>query len=232
LLLLSAASARAEFQLTLLTGVALTRDNDLRLRQPGGTDLKFHDVSYKGHDFETPPYYGARLLWFRSEDSHWGFGAEYFHLKLYAQTADTVHVTGQRNGMRVDDRERLGDTVEYFNLSHGLNFALADVIYRWFPAARGPGLPGCLQPYAGLGLGAAIPHVESSVGGRALEEYQLHGPGVQGLVGINVDLTRHWGIMFEYKLTYAHLGELDIPNGSIEIRPLTHNFVTGITLRF
>lgn len=38
--------------------------------------------------------------------------------------------------------------------------------------------------------------------------------------------------MFEYKITYASLGALEIPNGSIEIPPLTHNFVAGITLRF
>ena len=58
------------------------------------------------------------------------------------------------------------------------------------------------------------------------------GPGVQGLVGVNIDLTRHWGMMLEYKLSYANLGALSVPNGSIEITPLTHNLVAGITLRF
>lgn len=228
----SALPARAEFDLSIFTGVALTPDNDLELQQRGGTDLTFHDVSFKGRDFVTPPFYGARLLWYPGEDSHWGFGGEFFHIKLYAQTGDVVQVTGQRNGVSVDGNERIGDTIQQFSISHGLNFALADVIYRWFPGPRGPGFPGCLQPYVGFGIGAAIPHVESSVGGTFHEEYQLHGPGVQGFVGVNVDLTRHWGVMFEYKLTYANLGALDIPNGSIELTPLTHNFVAGITLRF
>lgn len=227
-----AGPARGEIDLSLFTGVALTPDNDLDLHQTGRTDLTFHDVSFEGRDFETPPYYGARALWFASEDSHWGFGAEFFHIKLYAQTKDTVRVTGQRNGVNVDDNERIDKTIEQFSLSHGLNFALADVIYRWFPGPRGPGFPGCLQPYAGLGLGAAVPHVESNVGGKFHEEYQFHGPGVQGLVGVNVDLTRQWGVMLEYKLTYANLGALDIPNGSIELTPLTNNFVAGITFRF
>ena len=31
----------------------------------------------------------------------------------------------------------------------------------------------------------------------------MHGPGVQALAGVNVVLTRHWGLMFEYKFTYA-----------------------------
>ena len=223
---------RAEFDLSIFTGAAFTPDNDLDLHQLGGTDLTFHDVSYKGKDFETPPFYGARLLWFPSETSHWGFGGEFFHIKLYAQTDDTVDVTGQRNGTSLDGRERIGDTISQFSLSHGLNFALADVIYRWFPGPRGAGFPNCLQPFVGLGLGAAIPHVESNVNGTQFEEYQVHGPGVQGIAGVNVDLTRHWGVMLEYKLTYANLGALDLPNGSIEITPLTHNFVAGITLRF
>ncbi|MDQ6624066.1 MAG: porin family protein [Verrucomicrobiota bacterium] len=228
----AAAPARAEFNLTIFTGVALTQDNDLDLHQTGGTDLTFHDVSYEGRDFETPPFYGARALWFPSESAHWGFGAEFFHIKLYAQTDETVRVTGERGGLGVDDNERIDNTLQQFSLSHGLNYALADVVYRFFPGTRGPGFPNCLQPYVGLGIGAAIPHVESNVGGLFHEEYQLHGPGVQGLVGVNVDLTRHWGVMFEYKVTYANLDSLEIPNGSIELTPITHNLVAGITLRF
>ena len=231
-LLVGIAAARAEFQLSIFSGVALTPDNDLELKQTGGTDLTFHDVSFEGRDFETPPFYGARALYFLGEDSHWGFGAEFFHVKLYAETDDSVHVTGARNGIGVDDHERIGNTLQQFSLSHGLNYALADVVYRFFPGPRGPGFPNCLQPYVGLGIGAAIPHVESSVGGNFHEEYQVHGPGVEGLVGVNLDLTRHWGVMFEYKLTYANLGELEIPNGSIEVTPLSHNLVAGITLRF
>ncbi len=225
-------SARAEFDLSIFTGVALSQDSDLDLHQSGGTDLTFHDVSFEGRDFETPPFYGARLLWFPAQDAHWGFGAEFFHIKLYAQTGDTVHVTGQRNGIGVDDNERIDDTIGQFSLSHGLNYALADVVYRWQPGNRGEDFLGHLQPYVGLGLGAAIPHVESEVNGKFHEEYQFHGPGVQGLAGVNVNLTKHWGLLFEYKFTYANLDSLDIPSGSIEVTPLTHNIVAGLTFSF
>lgn len=64
------------------------------------------------------------------------------------------------------------------------------------------------------------------------EEYQVHGPGVQALAGVNVVLTRHWGLMFEYKFTYANLDSLDIPGGSIKVTPLTHHLVTGFTFSF
>src|SRR3954453_11244249 len=114
-------SVRAEVELSIFTGVALSHDSDLDLHQTGGTDLTFHDVSFEGRDFETPPYYGARALWFPSDESHWGFGAEFFHMKMYAETGDSAHVTGRRNGVPVNDNERTSDTIGSFSLSHGLN---------------------------------------------------------------------------------------------------------------
>ena len=225
-------AAHAELDLSIFTGVALTKDSDLDLHQDGGTDLTFHDVSFEGRDFETPPFYGARLLWFPSEESHWGFGAEFFHIKLYAETDDVAHLTGRRNGVPVNDDERIDNTLQQFSLSHGLNYALGDIVYRWLPGNRGEDLLGHLSPYVGLGLGAAIPHVESEVNGNFHEEYQLHGPGVQALAGVNVNLTRHVGLLFEYKFTYANLDSLEIPHGSIEVTPLTHNIVAGLTFSF
>lgn len=225
-------TARSEVDLSIFTGVALSQDSDLDLHQDGGTDLTFHSVSFEGRDFETPPYYGARALWFPSLESHWGFGAEFFHMKMYAQTGDTVRVSGRRNRVGVNANERIDDTIEQFSLSHGLNYALGDIVYRWFPGQRGEDFLGHLQPYAGIGIGLAIPHVESKVNGTFHEEFQVHGPGVQALAGVNVVLTRHWGLMFEYKFTYANLDSLDIPGGSIEVTPLTHHLVTGLTFSF
>lgn len=136
----------AEVELSIFTGVALTQDNDLELRQRGETSLTFHDVSYEGRDFETPPYFGVRALRFPSEDSHWGFGAEYFHMKMYAKTGDTVRVTGRRGGIGVNANERIDNTIQSFSLSHGLNYALGDIVYRWFPGERGEDFLGHLQP--------------------------------------------------------------------------------------
>lgn len=227
-----APAARAELDLSVFTGVALTQDSDVDLHQSGGTDLAYRDVAFEGRDFETPPFYGARLLYFPSEQSHWGFGAEFFHIKLYAQTDETTHVTGRRNGLPVDGNERIDDTLQQFSLSHGLNYALGDIVYRWLPGQRGEDFLGHLEPYVGLGLGASIPHVETEVNGNFHEEYQFRGPGVQGLAGVNVNLTKHVGLLFEYKFTYSNLDSLDIPGGSIEVTPLTHNIVAGLTFSF
>ncbi len=219
-------------ELSIFTGVALSQESDLRLEQNGGTDLTFHDVSFEGRDFNAPPYYGVRALWFPSEDSHWGFGAEFFHMKMYGETDATVHVTGRRSGAPVDAKERIDGTIQSFSLSHGLNYALGDIVHRWKPGHRGEDFLGRLEPYLGIGLGAVIPHVETTVDGRSHEGYQLHGPGVEGLAGVNISLAPHFGLMFEYKFTYANLDSLDIPGGAIEVTPLNHHFVTGLTFSF
>jgi len=225
-------AARPEIVVSAFGGVALTENNDLRLQQNGGTDLTFHNVSYKGKDFQSPPYYGARLACFSSEQSHWGFGAEFFHAKLYLNTEETVRVSGTLAGKPVDAFERVGDTINSFNLSHGLNFLTADVMYRAFLGERGKDFLGRLQPYVGVGVGAVIPHVESIIGGVGYEKYQWHGPGVQAFVGTNFDLTRHWSLFAEYKFSYANLDHLNIPGGSIGITPLTHHIVSGLSFRF
>jgi len=54
----------------------------------------------------------------------------------------------------------------------------------------------------------------------------------QALVGLSFDLTSHWSLFSEYKFSYVDLDRLDIPGGSIGLAPMTHHFVTGISLRF
>src|SRR5947209_374727 len=115
----SGIESRAEFVTSIFGGLTSTENNEVRLRQSPGTDLTFHDVSYKSKNFESPPYYGARLVYFLPEYTHWGFGVEYFHAKLYLNTDDTVHVTGSRDGAPVNDSERIGDTINSFSISHG-----------------------------------------------------------------------------------------------------------------
>ncbi len=224
--------AQAELVASLFGGMAFTENNDLRLKQSGGTDLTFHNVSYEGKDFQSPIYYGARLTYFLSPSSHWGFGLEFFHAKLYLDAGDTVRVTGTRAGAPVDDRERVEDTISTFNISHGLNFLTADAMYRWFLGHRGEDFLGRFQPYVGSGIGAVIPHVESTVAGVHFEQYQWHGPGVQIFAGTNFDLTRHWSLFVEYKFSYTDLDSLSIPGGSLGLSPLTHHLVTGLSFRF
>ena len=224
-------STKAEVVASVFGGMALTEDNDLELRQSGGTDLTFHGVSYKGKDFQSPQYYGARLSYFLSRQQHWGVGVEFVHAKMYLNNRESVPVRGTREGSPVHGVERIDDTIQSFSISHGLNFLTLDALYRWLPGRRDQDLLGRFQPYVGLGLGAAIPHVESNIGGVTFEEYQWHGPAVQGFCGLNFDLTRHWSVFAEYKLSYVDL-DLPIPGGSIRVAPLTHHLVAGLSIHF
>lgn len=227
------ADDKGEFVVSAFSGVALTQNNDLRLRQAGGTDLTFHDVSYHGRDFEMPPFYGGRLVYFLPDKSPWGFGLEYFHSKIYLNTGDIVHVTGSRAGAPVNDFEPVSGTISHFSISHGLNFITADVFYRWRLGKRGENFLGRFEPYIGAGVGVIIPHVEAQLaGGQFQEEYQFHGPGVLAMAGVNFDLTKHFGLFAEYKFSYARLGEMSINGETIEEDPLIHNLVAGVSVRF
>jgi lipid A oxidase len=222
--------ARAEFVFSIFSGYSIVEDNDLTLHQPGA-DLTFHDVSYKTQDFEGPFYYGARLSYFLPKHSNWGFGIEFFHSKMYLQSGDSVQVTGHRGGANVNQTEKIDNTIRAFSISHGLNILAADAMYRWQFAERGHGVAGRFQPYAGGGIGVAIPHVESVIGTVSFEEYQVDGPAFLGFVGVNFDLAKHWGLFVEYKMSYVDLGSLDVPGGSYEVSPLIHHFVAGISFK-
>ena len=56
---------------------------------------------------------------------------------MYLNADETVRVTGTRAGALVDASERVGNTIQSFNASHGLNFLTLDAMYRWLPGQRG-----------------------------------------------------------------------------------------------
>lgn len=220
-----------EFVVSAYGGLAKMIDADLRLALSGGTDLTFHDPSYDDDSFKLPWYYGLRATCFFDRRSPWGVALEFIHAKTYLNTDDVVRVTGTRAGVPVDADERVGDTIGSFGISHGLNFLMADFIARWFPAERGEGFWGRFQPYVGAGIGLVLPHVESDIGGRVEEGFQLDGPALQGFVGINGDIAGPVSAFLEYKFSWADL-DLRVPEGSVEIDPRTHHFVWGVSVRF
>lgn len=227
------ASASGEFAISIYGGKALTEDGDLDLHQPSGTSLAFREVSWSDRSFESPFYYGARLTYWLASKPHWGASLDFTHAKIYLGLSDTVRVTGSRGGMPVHDRERVSDTFERFNISHGLNFVTLNALHRWFPKGqRDDSLLGRLQPYVGLGAGVTIPHVEATVGGVDTDEYQFGGPVIQGMLGLNYDVWKHLSTLVEYKLSYANL-DLDLnSSGKVSTEAVTHHLAFGISYRF
>lgn len=230
-ILATASSTRAEFVLSAFTAQTIDENSDVHVRQSGGTDATIHDGSFDGEDFKSPVYYGGRFAYFLHEDKPgFGFGVEFFHAKVYLDTDNTRHVSGTRNGVPVNANEPVSDTIQSFNNSHGLNFLTADIFYRWVFDEQHAVLSH-IRPYFGAGIGVVIPHVEAEVGGRKESEYQVHGPGVQGIAGVDFKVTHHWSLFTEYKFTYASLDE-EIPGGKISFEPMVHHFVGGVSFHF
>src|SRR5207247_8469908 len=133
------------------------------------TRLTFHGVSWDDRSFEMPIYYGWRVTHYLKRHPDWGVALDFFHYKVYSDTDATLPVTGTRGGTPVNDRERLGDTIQKLDMSHGVNYLTLNGVHRWRlrPDARRYPM-GRLQSYVGAGLGAVIPHVEARIGGQSV----------------------------------------------------------------
>jgi lipid A oxidase len=230
-------TAHAEFVISGFSGVSEAFNSDLNLHENNGNDLTFHNASYHTHDFKSPLYYGGRLTYFLSRESHWGFGLEFFHSKVYLDTDDSFHVTGTRGGAPVNDTEPASNTFYDFNCSHGLNYLTADAFYRFFLGEPGKNFISRFQPYLGAGMGITIPHVEVELTGQPrFEQYEFGGLGMQAIAGLSFDITKHVQLFTEYKFTYADLDKLDFSNGitsgTISFDSMANHVVFGVSYRF
>jgi lipid A oxidase len=217
--------AHANLRLSAYGGVAETLDTDVEFEQDGGTALTLNDISWDNESFQSPIYYGLRLSYWFDRAPSWGLGLDFTHAKMIADTDQIVTVNGTRAGMSVAGRERLGETFSNLQLSHGHNLLTLNALYRLFPVDR-------FETYIGLGIGAAIPHVETEINGIGTSEYQLAGAAAQGLLGVNVGLVKHLSAFIEYKLSYADI-DADLQGGSsLHVEPWTNHFILGLSLSF
>jgi len=228
----SAQAATAQLAVSVYGGLAHTTEADVSLTRPGGTELTFAGVAWSGESLESPPYYGLRLSYWFDREAPWGVGLDFTHAKMYAQLERSVAVSGRRDGTPVDGAERLADTFDVLSFSHGHNLLTLDGMYRWFPkGGRADTFLGRLQLYVGLGVGIAIPHVETDLEAVVTNEYQLSGPVLEGLGGLNFDLTRHFSLFGEYQLDYARLDASLTHGGSLSVKPWTHQLALGLSFR-
>ena len=222
-----------EKNISLYGGGADNQDADLHLKQPDGTDLTVRDVALGDESYQDPPYYGVRLAYWFDRDPRWGLAVDFMHPKAISDTRQVTRVTGADAGVPVDADVPISNHIQGFEVSHGHNMLLATGLYRWFPKGqRDPSFLGRLQPYTGLGLGVAIPHVETEIKGVSTSEYQIAGPAAQGLLGFNFDIAGPVSAFAEYKLTWADL-TLDLEGGGdLSTTIWSHHWAFGLTFRF
>jgi lipid A oxidase len=133
-------------------GVASTSSNTLTVTPATGSPFSVPSVDYEGEAFRSPWYYGVRAGWLPAATRGVGFEIEWTHAKAIAQ---------------IDPR---ASDLNAFQQSHGLNFLLGNLAYRF-----SPGCAGRCTPAVRGGVGISTPHVESTFRNVHQEQYQRGG---------------------------------------------------------
>ena len=103
----------------------------MRVSQPAlGNDLTFDGVRFRSRSFEPPLYYGLRGGYFLKRAPSVGVEAEFIHLKVFSDPGQRVRVAGQRRGATVGGELPLGEVVEQYSISHGVNLLLFNAAVR------------------------------------------------------------------------------------------------------
>jgi hypothetical protein len=181
--------------------------------------VTFDDVRFEGRPFAAPQYYGARIGWLAGANRRYGVEVEFIHLKVIADTAREYVTRGRLAGVGDDGRLRMDVIASRYSMTHGLNFLVVNGVVRrpWRPR---------LAFIARAGVGATLPHSESTVLGQPREQYEYAGLGSHAAAGVDWQLRGPLSLHAEYKLTYAR-PEIAIAGGVGRTRTLTHHFAFG-----
>jgi lipid A oxidase len=202
--------ARAEVQIQAYGGVNGNFSSDVSYH---GSFSDTRKVDWEGKPFEMPPYWGVRgIYWFDSMPG-WGAAVEFTHSKAYAK------LNGTNAGA-------LYDTLEF---TDGNNILTGNVLYRFTPWNF-----YSVRPYAGLGIGVTIPHVEVSLVGDPTRtfEYQLAGFAGQGFVGLEMPFGPNWSGFVETKLSYTHINANLRGGDHLKTDLWSPHFAVGLAYRF
>ena len=218
--------ASAEFQIGIYGGWNDSFDSDVTLVQPNGTNLTLYDVPWDGKSFESPPYWGVRGIYWLDVNPSWGVMVDYNHAKIYSELGATVKVSGTRNGVALNGKDRVSNTFDILEFTDGLNEIYLGGTYRWQHERW--------TPYVGLGVGLSFPHVEIRRTGSSIRtfEYQVTGVAVEGLVGLEYRITPRVSAFGDYKLSFSS-NDADVKGGgTLETDVWTNHFILGLSYRF
>ncbi|HEU0016959.1 MAG TPA: hypothetical protein VFQ31_01160 [Methyloceanibacter sp.] len=222
----SGALGDADAQVGAYLGPAYTAPSSLNLVQPGGTDMTFSDIAWEGKPFRPPPYYGYRAIYWPSD--RYGVMLDFTHIKAMAMKDRPVQQSGFKDGDHVPAQAPVSATLKRLEFTHGYNLLTLNALRR--ASMRGPNL----IPYAGVGLGVAIPHVEVQRADKPHStrtyEYQITGPALQLLGGIEWRFGSRLSLFVEYKLTCAMIrGDL-VGGGKVTTNLCTHQLPVGLAV--
>lgn len=165
-------------------------------------------IGWDGKSFGPPPYYGLRAMWW--QPNGWGFGIELTHAKAYAPH-------NEMTAAGFDDLE----------FTDGHNLITLNAAKRWENKWKS------YTPYAGVGLGIAMPHVDvTPTGGESTYGYQMTGPVLRLTAGVTRALTDRISLFGEYQFSVSqNEAELD-GGGDLSTRLITNALNVGISYSF
>lgn len=241
----------AETLVAAYGGVPYTYPSDIRFEDGAtGSDFTLRNVEWHGKPFRHPVYYGVRVArWAPGNRS--GVMVDFLHSKAISDPLQQVEVGGAIDGKTARSPAKVGELFRTLEFSHGHNMVMLTGLFRL--GALAPRL----SPYAGVGLGVALPHTEirRQSETRRTYEYQYAGPVGQGLIGLELRLPRS-SVFVEYKFTFADYrvpvtrrdGDLLVtdvwrqlsdwwsgktpPGGHAATRLVSHNVIAGAGARF
>lgn len=186
--------------------------SDVAMQRSDGTDIKLKQMGWDGDALMPPIDGGVRSMhWYGST----GFMIDFLHNKAVSRLGKGAHgrkikngiieeveTQGTLKGQPAPDKLKLTDMFDRFEFTHGHNVLLLNGIVRF------AGLSPRIRPYAGVGAGFALPHVEVWFKGESKEnrtnEYQFAGSAAQAFAGLELRVGR-MSYFIEYKLSWASI---------------------------
>jgi len=213
-------------------GGAHTAASPLTISQPAlRTELTFRDVRFESRSFDPPLYYGFRGGYFLRSRPSLGFEAEFIHLKVFSDPRQRVRADGLRRGVPLGRELPLGEIVQQYSISHGVNLLLFNVAARRGLKPQADAPDGLLILSGRFGAGPTLPHTESSVEGSRQEQYEVGRLGWQAAGGAELKLWRGLYALGEYKFTRTRQRG-KVHSGTAESLLRTHHGVFGLSYHF
>lgn len=213
-------------------GGARTGNSDLVISQPAlGNDLTFRNVELSSRSFDPPLYYGFRGGYFFKRKPFLGLEAEFIHLKVFSDPNQQVRVTGQHRNVAVDRQLLLGEIVQQYSISHGVNLLLFNVAARHQIKRTVTAPQGRVILSARGGLGPTLPHTESRIENQSQEQYEFGRLSWQAAAGAEVQVWKKVYAFGEYKFTRTRQRG-KVAAGTAGSLLQTHHGVFGLSYHF
>ena len=198
--------ALSETEISVYGGMQTAPHSSVSGNRADGSAFK-ENIGWDGKSLSMPIYYGLRAMWW--QPSNIAFGIELTHAKFYAP------------------RGEMPAGFSRLEFSDGHNIITANVMKRW------PSLwADRFTPYAGAGLGIAVPHVDVTENGNRTFEYQYTGPALRLTAGASYELNERWAVFGEYQFIISdYKADLE-GGGSLDTRLISNAVNLGVSFRF